>query len=86
MRQVTLFIFIGTLISSCDTTNKLLTYQSRDMPMRIRQSLFNDRASTISEENIQRVFDGSYKLRVIASGYCETGKLIAKGELLVLLE
>jgi len=65
MKQVTLFIFIATLVSSCDTTKQAAyspneRYATEDTL--ITQSLFNDKAATISEENIQRVLDGSYKL------------------------
>ena len=64
MKQVTLFIFLAILISSCDTgkqaTSSSQGYANEDTL--ITQSLFNDKAATISEENIQRVLDGSYKL------------------------
>ena len=65
MKQVTLFISIVILISSCDT-GKQAAYSSNQgygtEDTLITQSLFNDKAATISEENIQRVLDGSYKL------------------------
>jgi hypothetical protein len=64
MKQVTLFIFVAILISSCDTGKQTASssqgYANEDTL--ITQSLFNDKAATISEENIQRVLDGSYKL------------------------
>jgi len=65
MKYVTLFIFIAILISSCDTGKQAAYslnqgYTTGDTL--ITQSLFNDKAATISEENIQRVLDGNYKL------------------------
>src|SRR4051812_37679799 len=64
MKQVTVFILIAALISSCDTGKQTASsspgYANEDTL--ITQSLFNDKAATISEENIQRVLDGSYKL------------------------
>ena len=65
MKQVTLFIIAAILISSCDTT-KQAAYSSNsgygNEDTLITQSLFNDKAATISEENIKKVLDGSYKL------------------------
>ncbi len=62
-----LFILLTTLIalSSCTGSQKISSaaetaYQENDTL--ITQSLFNDKASTISEENIQRILDGNYKL------------------------
>ena len=64
MKQVTLCIFVAILISSCDTGKQAASsnqgYANEDTL--ITQSLFNDKAATISEENIQRVLDGSYRL------------------------
>ena len=64
MKQLTLFIFVAILISSCDTGKQTASssqgYANEDTL--ITQSLFNDKAATISEENIQRVLDGNYKL------------------------
>ena len=65
MKQIILFISTAILISSCDITRRTGTSLSQGYPngdTLITQSLFNDKASTISEENIQRVLDGSYKL------------------------
>ena len=65
MKQVTLIILIAIAISSCETA-KQTAYSSNEGYANgdtlITQSLFNDKAATISEENIQRVLDGSYKL------------------------
>lgn len=65
MKQITLLASIVILISSCDTARHVTIpsnqeYQNADTL--ITQSLFNDRTATISEENIQRVLDGNYKL------------------------
>jgi len=62
MKQVTLFIGVVILISSCDTTKRAATQGYANEDTLITQSLFNDKAATISEENIQRVLDGTYKL------------------------
>src|SRR5690242_7048055 len=71
MKQVSLFLFIIILVSSCDSTkhsayslNQLNQgYQGHaNEDTLITQSLFNDKAATISEDNIQRVLDGKYKL------------------------
>lgn len=65
MKQVTLILLIAIAISSCETA-KQTAYASNEGYTNgdtlITQSLFNDKAATISEENIQRVLDGSYKL------------------------
>ena len=65
MKQIILFISIVILISSCHTAKQasISPYQEYgNEDTLITQSLFNDKASTISEENIQRVLDGNYKL------------------------
>jgi hypothetical protein len=65
MKQVTLIIFVAILIASCDTakpSSYALSQGYINADTLITQSLFNDKASTISEENIQRVLDGTYKL------------------------
>ena len=59
-------IFVACLLSGSCTTMKQLEQPgypdgvSGDTS--ITQSLFNDRLSTISEDNIQKILDGSYKL------------------------
>jgi hypothetical protein len=65
MKQITLLVSMIILISSCHTAQQAAIstspeYQNADTV--ITQSLFNDKAATISEENIQRVLDGTYKL------------------------
>src|ERR1051325_4780763 len=68
MKQVLLFFFIAALASSCDSTKQAgyslnqLNQGYVNEDTLITQSLFSDKAATISEENIQRVLDGSYKL------------------------
>jgi hypothetical protein len=66
MRQLSLFLFIAISVASCGTM------RPADLGERVQdrsgedtliiQSLFNDRSSSISEENVQRVLDGSYRL------------------------
>jgi hypothetical protein len=65
MKQVVLISFSAILISNCETSKRAAypagqEYANEDTL--ITQSLFNDKAATISEENIQRVLDGNYKL------------------------
>ncbi len=65
MRLVVLFIAAAFLLTACHTTSGLNStstggYGTNDTL--ITHSLFNDRASTISEENIQKILDGRYEL------------------------
>jgi len=56
---------IAFLIASCHTTGRVSAVPESDYgnaDTSITQSLFNDKGSTISEEGIQRILDGSYKL------------------------
>ncbi|MEO6723365.1 MAG: hypothetical protein ABIN67_23565 [Ferruginibacter sp.] len=65
MKQLVLLISIVILLSSCDTTRQLGTPVNQTGSggdTLITQSLFNDKASTISEEAIQKILDGTYKL------------------------
>ena len=65
MKQITLLIATLVLLTACNTTRPLGNNSVSDFPSGdtlITQSLFNDRASTISEENIQKILDGKYKL------------------------
>lgn len=65
MKQITLLIATIGLLMACETTRSLGNHSGLDKSSGdtlITQSLFNDRASTISEENIQRILDGTYKL------------------------
>lgn len=64
MKQTALLIAIILFLTACNTTRPLGN-SSEGTPngdTLITQSLFNDRASTISEENIQKILDGTYKL------------------------
>ena len=64
MKLTTLLIATAALLTACGTARRLDS-QGFNTPTEdtlITQSLFNDRASTISEENIQKILDGSYKL------------------------
>lgn len=69
MRKAGLFILIGIIFASCSTTKQVGSsnlsaiasgIESPNPP--ITKSLFDDKSSTISEENIQKILDGNYKL------------------------
>ncbi len=65
MKQKFLLIAGITFLTSCYTTRSLSNgpttgYSGGDTL--ITQSLFNDKASSISEYNIQKILDGTYKL------------------------
>jgi hypothetical protein len=65
MRKIGLLILNVIIFASCTTTKQFsnpsdYTYVSNDPP--ITQSLFDDKSSTISEENIQKILDGNYSL------------------------
>jgi hypothetical protein len=65
MKQTPLIIVVIALLTSCGTTRPVGNSSGLDTPSGdtpITQSLFSDRASTISEENIQKILDGTYKL------------------------
>jgi hypothetical protein len=65
MKQTTVLIVIIALLTSCGTTRPIGNSSGVDTPggdTLITQSLFNDRASTISEESIQKILDGKYNL------------------------
>ncbi len=65
MRQIIFLIAIFVLLSSCNTTRPFGNSSGFDMPggdTLITQSLFSDKASTISEEAIQKILDGTYTL------------------------
>jgi hypothetical protein len=60
-----LLLAVTILILTSCTTTKPVSNSSGDYPgtdTLITQSLFSDRSSTISEDNIQKVLDGNYKL------------------------
>lgn len=66
MRQLLLLLYIAFLVTSCKTTGPAvqagLTQDHFSEDTLIIQSLFNDRSSNISEENIQKILEGSYRL------------------------
>jgi hypothetical protein len=65
MKQITLLIAIAFLISSCESTKRMAESpyaENNYTDSLITQSLFNDKASTISEESIQKILNGNYKL------------------------
>jgi len=65
MKQITLLNATIILLISCSTTRPGVSsinagFSSGDIL--ISESLFNDKAFTISEGNIQKIFDGTYEL------------------------
>ncbi|HEY6899949.1 MAG TPA: hypothetical protein VI233_04875 [Puia sp.] len=64
MKSIFPFLFIVLFIASCGSgrpmTSGGVAVTGEDTT--IIQSLFNDKASSISEENIQRLLEGSYRL------------------------
>ena len=66
MKQIILLIFIISL-TSCTATRQIngtttTGYGYSEPGLPITKSLFDDKNSTISEENIQNILDGSYSL------------------------
>jgi hypothetical protein len=66
MRQLFFFLAIAFFVTSCQTSRPTAQVAAtQDRPGEdtlIIQSLFNDKSSNISEENIQKILDGSYRL------------------------
>jgi hypothetical protein len=65
MKQIITLIAFIILLTACNTTRPFANNSQVETSIGdtlITQSLFNDKASTISEENIQKILDGSYKL------------------------
>ena len=65
MKHLILLIAAACAFSSCDVTKPAAHTPAPEMAgndMLITQSLFNDKASTISEESIQKILNGNYKL------------------------
>ena len=65
MKKTGLLIVFAILFASCTTTKQIstpneYTYVNSDPP--IIKSLFEDKSSTISEENIQKILAGNYSL------------------------
>lgn len=65
MKKIGIIILTAIVFASCSTTKQIsnpseFTYVNNDPP--ITKSLFDDKSSTISEENIQKILDGNYKL------------------------
>lgn len=64
MKQTIFFIVTVLVLTSCTMTGNLNSessnYEAAEPP--ITQSLFNDKNSSISEENIQKILDGNYEL------------------------
>lgn len=65
MKKIVLCVVVLTLITSCGVSKEVSSYPSNAYAIEnesISQSLFNDKNATISEENIQKILDGSFKL------------------------
>lgn len=64
MKHIFLSILVATLITSCGTTHQAAAGNNADNAgdTSIVQSLFADRNASISEDNIQRLLDGNYRL------------------------
>jgi hypothetical protein len=66
MKQLLLLSTLAFFVTSCETPrSSVQTGPTQDRPAEdtlIIQSLFNDRSSNISEDNIQKVLDGNYRL------------------------
>lgn len=65
MKKIGFLILTAIIFASCTTTKQISTpneynYVNNEPP--ITKSLFDDKSSTISEENIQKILDGNYKL------------------------
>lgn len=65
MKKIRFLILIAITFASCTTTKQIsnpneYTYGNNEEP--IIKSLFDDKSSTISEENIQKILDGNYSL------------------------
>jgi hypothetical protein len=63
MKQTIVFIFAIAFLFSCGTGRQIVSNTNANFPDTdtiITQSLFNDKAATISEESIQKILDGSY--------------------------
>jgi hypothetical protein len=65
MKQVALFLAVIGLLTACTVAppqgSSVHPEQVGGEPL-MTQSLFDDKAATISEENIQKILDGKYKL------------------------
>jgi hypothetical protein len=65
MKTTRLLIIIVALLTACTTTRPLVNdngNENEGSDTLIKQSLFSDKTATISEENIQKILDGNYKL------------------------
>jgi hypothetical protein len=67
MKHLAIIILAALTFCSCETTHKTFgaSPESSDKTapdQLITESLFNDKSATISEENIQKILDGNYKL------------------------
>lgn len=60
MKNLIAILVLGVCISSCGPSGYLSRDEEGGPP--ITESLFTDKSSTISEENIQKILDGTYKM------------------------
>lgn len=65
MKKIGILILAAIILASCSAPKQIsnlneYNYVNNDAP--ITKSLFDDKSSTISEENIQKILDGNYKL------------------------
>lgn len=65
MKKIGILILAAIILASCSAPKQIsnlneYNYVNNDAP--ITKSLFDDKNSTISEENIQKILDGNYKL------------------------
>lgn len=65
MKKLGFLFLTGVVFASCTATKQIsnpheYTYVNNDPPL--TKSLFDDKSSTISEENIKKILDGNYNL------------------------
>lgn len=65
MKNTFHLVFLAILIASCNTPKQISNpseYSYLNDGPQITKSLFDDKSATISEENIQKILEGSYRL------------------------
>lgn len=61
MKSLLAFLLLAILMSSCAPSHYASSYGDNGDGPPITESLFTDKSATISEENIQKILDGTYK-------------------------
>jgi hypothetical protein len=61
MKSLLAFLVLAVLLVSCSPSYQVSHYGDRGDGPPITESLFTDKSATISEENIQKILDGTYK-------------------------